>query len=324
VFPSPAQNLRSPTSIFNGATFINPKAGQIVHPGETIHIDLAVDSGITPVKGLGIVSLMGFSNEFRESPPYSFTFTVPDKGLTGRGQPLIGFQDLTLFGAVVGRKNYALAVTTIDVEEPDLPLSLFAAGNMMSQYDSGPNHLNLHGAGDEQQIGIYAKFPNGNELDVTGSTYLSLSSENPAVALVTAYGTVAAVEPGLTRVIATYSLGPLKRRLYIPVTVHDQDHVLDVSPATYDFGNIPSNTASPPLQVTITNRARREVKIFKVETGGFRASPENCSNSTLPPGGVCTITVTFAPIRPGPVHWRIFVPNNFTSILSISLFGKGT
>jgi hypothetical protein len=238
-FPSPAQNLRSPTSISNGATFINPKAGQIVHPGETIHIDLAVDSGITPVKGLGIVSPMGFSKEFRESPPYSFTFTVPDKGLTGGGQPLIGFQDLTLFGAVVGRKDYALAVTTIDVEEPDLPLSFFAGGDIV------PNHLNFYEAGDEQQIGIYAKFPNGHELDVTGSTYLSLSSENPAVALVANDGTVAAVGPGLTRVIATYSLGARQKKFYIPVTVHDEGHIIDVSPATFDFGNIPSKTASP-------------------------------------------------------------------------------
>jgi hypothetical protein len=36
-------------------------------------------------------------------------------------------QELTLFGAVVGRKDYDLATTTVDVEEPDLPVSFFAA-----------------------------------------------------------------------------------------------------------------------------------------------------------------------------------------------------
>src|ERR1700757_4705755 len=62
----------APTS--HGATLINPKDGQIVHPGETIPIDLVVDAGITPVKAVAIVSRMGDSNEFREGPPYSFTF----------------------------------------------------------------------------------------------------------------------------------------------------------------------------------------------------------------------------------------------------------
>jgi hypothetical protein len=44
----------------NGASFVNPKEGQIVHPGETIHIDLVVDAGLIPLKGVGIVSPMGF------------------------------------------------------------------------------------------------------------------------------------------------------------------------------------------------------------------------------------------------------------------------
>jgi len=177
------RSSRSPASTSNGATFINPKEAQIVHPGETIHIDLAVDSGITPVKAVGIVSPMGISHEDREGPPYSFTFTIPDEDLRGSSHRLIGFQVLTLFGTVVGRKDYDLATTTVDVEENDLPLSFFAAGGTISQWDPVPNHLSFFEPGVDEQINIYAKFPNGHELDVTESTCLSFSSENPADAL---------------------------------------------------------------------------------------------------------------------------------------------
>jgi len=318
-----------PAATSNGATFINPKEGQIVHPGETIHIDLDVDSGITPVKAVGIVSRMGFSNEDREGPPYSFTFTVPDKDLTGSSHRLIGFQELTLFGTVVGRKDYELATTTVDVEEQDLPLSFFAAGGMISQYDRIPNHLNFYGTGQDQEIEIYAKFPNGHELDVTESTYLSLSSENPAVALVADDGTVTSVGPGQSRIIVTYSLSTQQRQFFVPVTVHGvvqaASNNIVASPATFNFDDVPSNTSSPPLQITITNHTQQDVKIFKLEPrGGFAVSQENCSNTTLPPDGSCSVTVTFTPMRPGPVHGNIFVPNSHSAILSISLFGKGT
>lgn len=228
---------------------------------------------------------------------------------------------------MVGRKGYVLATTTVDVEEPDLPLSLFAARGMISQYDPVPNHLNFYETGEDQRIDIYAKFPNGHELDVTESTYLSVSSENPKVAFVAR--TVASVGPGQTRIIVTYSLGSQQKQFFIPVTVHGHAHGvsngIDVSPAIFNFGDVASNTASPPLPITVTNRTRADVHIFKLQPrGGFLVSPENCSDTILSPGGSCTMTVRFTPIRPGQVHSNIFVLNSYNSISSISLFGKGT
>lgn len=207
-------------STSHGATFVNPKEGQIVHPGETIHIDLYIDSSITPIKGVGIISPMGFSNDFREGPPYSFAFTIPDKDLNGSSPHLIGFQQLTVFATVVGRNDHELATTTVDVEEDELPVSLSVGGNTMSQWDRIPNHLRFYTTGEDQWIAIYAKFSNGHEFDVTESTYLSLSSENPAVAAVSEDGTVTAVGAGETRIIAVYSLNDHQKLFYIPVTVH--------------------------------------------------------------------------------------------------------
>jgi hypothetical protein len=308
----------------NGATFINPKEGQLVRPGEILHIDLVVDSSITPNKALGIFSTMGFSHEAREGPPYSFTFTIPDKDLSdASSHRLIGLQQLTLVGAVVGRKDFDLATTTVDVEESDLPVSFSAAGDTISQRDRIANHVSFIRAGSDQRLEIYAKFPNGHELDVTESTYLSLSSENPAVAVVGEIGTVTSVGPGETRIIASYSLGTQHRLFYIPVTVEASSDGLIASPATFNFGDVRSNTSSDPLQITVTNQTKGEIQISKLERADY-VSSENCSDTTLAPGGSCTITVIFAPIGPGPVHINIFIPNSQTGILSLSLFGKGT
>src|SRR6266852_5247025 len=150
----------------NGATFLRPHPGEVFHPGETFKIELSVEPDVKPVKAVGIVSRMGFSNEDREGPPYDFTFTIPDQEIPGGSGPLIGLQQLTLFGTVVGRHDYELAVTTIDVEEGDLPLSLQAAGGMMSQYDPVPNHVSFLTFGYEQQIEVLGKFPNGHELNI--------------------------------------------------------------------------------------------------------------------------------------------------------------
>jgi hypothetical protein len=110
----------------NGARFINPKEGQIFHPGETVSISVELDPKIEKqVKAIGIISSMG-DLQLREAPPYSFTIAVPGKQPRGSSGSLIGFQELYLSGVLVGRErnNDDLATTTIDVEEPDPPVSL--------------------------------------------------------------------------------------------------------------------------------------------------------------------------------------------------------
>lgn len=321
--PSSARDLQTYS---NGATFLRPHPGDVFHPGETFKIELSVEPDVRPVKAVGIVSRMGFSNEDREGPPYEFTFTIPNGDRLGGSGPLIGLQQLTLFGTVVGRKEYDLAVTTIDVEEADLPISLQAAGGMMSHYDPVPNHVRFYTLGYEEQIEVLGKFPNGHELNVTESTHLSLSSENPAVARVSGDGTIISVGQGETHVIATYALESQQARLSIPVTVGpESSHVgVTVSPATVDFGDVPVGSSSPPRQITITNDTHNELKIYDIAHWAFPAGTENCSHTILPVGTSCTLNITFKPIRPGPVHLMIFVENSFTSGTTIVLVANGT
>jgi hypothetical protein len=312
-----SRGSRYPDASSHGGTILSPPNGTLVHPGETLHIEAALDPGVSPAKAVGIISDIGFSNDFRESPPYSFTFTIPQEEPSGSGT-LLGVHSLTLFGTVIGRKNdYDLASIDVDVEEPELPLSLLATGTI-SYYN--PTHLFFVDSGNEGRVRIYAKFPNGHELDVTHSTYLQLLSGNSAVIRVSEDGTVTSVGSGETYLILNYTLGSQKKQLFVLVTVEIPSRGLAVSPSTVDFGDVPVGTSSPARQVTITNNSESAVKIFELQ---YKLEQDNCSNNTLPPGGSCTFTVSFAPATRAAVHWTMYISNDHTWSTAIALYANG-
>ena len=323
VGPSSSADGQSPIvySYSNGATFINPKPRQIFHPGETIHIDLDVDPSIKPVAGIGIISPIAYSNETRSGPPYAFTLTLPDKDIWGKR--LIGLQGLTLFGTVVGRNDYDFAGVTVDVEEADLPLSLTVAGNFISQVDPTHRHMDFVDVGEDDEIAVYAQFQNQREVDVTTSTYLSLVSENPAVVIISDEATITSTGPGVTRIIATYSLGAQRKVLTMPATVKVDSKGLNADPAFFNFGDVRTGATSRPLRVKLTNHTVGDIRIGKLESRwSGSADLESCSHATLPAGGSCTMSVTFTPIQQGPVSGRIYIGNDFNP-LSIAFVGKG-
>jgi hypothetical protein len=317
---------RPPGSVSHGATITSPPNGQIVHPGDTIHVDVLLDSGSTPVKG-AIVSPLGNSREIREGPPYSFTFAIPDDA---SGDRLIGFQQLSFLGKAGKGKDMATASIALDVEEAELPLSISA---------SVGDHFSFSKTGEDKKIEIYAKFPDGRAFDVSGSAYLSFSSENSAVAVVRGDGNVSSAGAGLTRIIAAYTLGSFRQILYIPVRVQDRAFArvgkpttfiagapaygLNAFPPTFDFGDIAIGTTGWQIHIVITNQSREDIHIFVLEARGFWPRSENCSNTTLAPGGWCTITVAFAPVSRGVFHGSILVPNDQSGSFSVPLMGRG-
>ena len=210
------------TATSNGARFINPKEGQIFHPGDTSSISVELDPKREKlVKAIAIISSMG-DLQFREAPPYSFTITVPGQQLRGSSGSLIGFQELHLSGALVGKEknNADLATTTIDIEEPALPVSLEVVGPLQPIH----NRLMFLGLREDSRIAIYARFRDGHESDVTNSTYLSISSENPAIAFIVDNETVVSVKPGQTRIIVTYKIGHQQKQILVPVIVEGGSH----------------------------------------------------------------------------------------------------
>jgi hypothetical protein len=314
----PQRKLATATS--NGARFITPKEGQIFHPGDTVPISFDLDPKIERlVKAIAIMSTMD-DLQVREAPPYSFTLAVPGKEHRGSNGGLIGFQELALSGVLAGREkdNDDLATTTIDVEEPDPPVSIEVVGPLQPIH----NRLMFLSPGEDTLVEIDATFPDGHQFDVTNSTYLSVSSENPAIAFVVNNQTVVSVGPGQTDIVVTYKIGHAQNQTRVPVNV--EKSWLEISPAFFNFGDVRSNTVSKPLWITVTNHTEEEVHITGLlPRGGFSIGHENCSDAFLPVSGSCTINVTFAPIRPGVVYSSIFVSTDETETESIFLIGNG-
>jgi hypothetical protein len=315
------QASRHSEAFSNGATIMSPQPGSIVHPGETLHVEVALDPGVTLMNGMIVVMGLDAMSEPRKSAPYSFTLTVPSE--ESGGSHLIGFHTLGVAGAIVGRKNGAdLAAIDVDVEEPDLPLDIRAVGNYGPWNGPPYQAVQFSSIGMDETPEIYGKFPGGREVDVTQSTHLSLVSGDPSVAHVLPDGRISSVGPGNTTVVYTYSLGAERKQVFVPVHVEVEATCLFADPAVVDFGDQTVGTKSAPRRITLTDKCEWPIKIGTL-TGGFFRDAENCSNTTLPPGGQCSITFTFSPATAGPDHDILYISNTADGQHKISFFGNG-
>jgi hypothetical protein len=209
----------------------------------------------------------------------------------------------------------------VDVEESEMPAKLSATGNMMSQY--GPPGLRFFGAGSQQWLAIIGTFPNGDVLDVVNSTHLKLASENPKVVSVGEEGMLTSLGPGTASITATYTVGAQTMQISIPASVTISNSGLVPTPLSLDFGDQPAGTASSPLQVTLTNHSLGAITIYKFEIRASVRESDDCTSAPIPPGGTCTISITFIPIRPGPSRGIIYIPNSRSGQLSFPISGNG-
>jgi hypothetical protein len=317
---SPAgHGLKSVSSFSNGATFLTPASGQIVHPGEIVHFDLSIAPG--PSTGpVSLVSPLGFSSELRESAPYSFTLEIPRADHVGGGNRLIGIHPVTAFGKVPGKEEYGLGAIEVDVEEGEMPTKLSVSTNLVQHGTPG---LTFFDAGHEEFLAIDATFPNGDVLNVVNSTYLNLVSENPKVVRVGEGGRLTSFGPGFTSITATYSVGGQTMQIPIPASVTISNSGIVLSPLSLDFGDQPVGSTDSTLQVTLTNHALGEITVFKLEVRAPVRESDDCTSAPLPPDGSCTISITFMPFRAGPNQGVIYIPNSFSGMLSLPISGNG-
>jgi hypothetical protein len=312
---------KSTYSFSNGATFLTPANGQIVHPGEIVHFDVSIAPGRSEGP-LGLMSPLGASNEIRESAPYSFSLKIPrDERGVGGGSPLIGIQPITAFGKVLGKQEFGLGGIEVDVEESEMPTKLSAYSGGRSQY--GPPGLKFFGAGQQESLVIAATFSNGDVLNVINSTYVRLISENPKVVSVGEEGILTSLGPGNTTITVSYALEAQTMQISIPVSVTISNSVIVLNPLSLDFGDQPVGSTNKTLQVTLTNHSLGPITIYKFEIRAEVRESDDCTSAPLPPNGGCTISITFVPFRAGPSRGVIYILNSFSVGPSLPVAGNG-
>lgn len=110
---------------------------------------------------------------------------------------------------------------------------------------------------------------------------------------------------------------------------------LSVSPLTHDFGGVTVGSASPALEITLSNPGTEtldvlnmilsDVTTLSLDTGGG-SNPCGSQMPSLPPGISCTIEVTFTPDDAESVSGTLTITSTdpTTPVIVISFTGTGT
>jgi FG-GAP-like repeat/Abnormal spindle-like microcephaly-assoc'd, ASPM-SPD-2-Hydin len=103
--------------------------------------------------------------------------------------------------------------------------------------------------------------------------------------------------------------------------------VVKFSPISVNFGDQQVNTSSNPVPIQLTNEWTTALSISQIQITGADAqdfSQKNNCGSSVPPGGYCTIMVTFTPTQKGQRSGQLSVSDNGGSPQTVPLAGTGT
>jgi hypothetical protein len=158
-----------------------------VAPGQTVSVTVtsSTDTSVTAVGLIG-ENPIGFS-DLATSVPAQFSLAIP--GAIGFGPHM-----LTAIGTTASGLGVQSATILIDVERPDMPVKLSA---LMSE-------IFFEAVGEHFPVIVLGTFSDGKVFDLTKSSNLVYSSNNPSVASVEADGIVTTHSPGSGFIIATY------------------------------------------------------------------------------------------------------------------------
>ena len=284
----------------------SPSDGTVVNPGQSVPVSVTSpdNNSFTQVAIIG-EDPVGFST-VAEGVPAQFTMSIPD-------DIACRMYLLTAAGTTAAGQGTESQSIRIDVERPDLPTSLSA------QIPA----LIFESQGEETSLQISGTFSDGSILDVTQSSNLAYISSNPSIATVDANGLVTAVGIGNTWIAAKYSEGGQFVQMFVPVTVLPP--LLSASPSSLSFGSQTIMTSSASQQVVLTNSTSDSITVLSVSGGGDFSETDNCASSLpLPPGGTCTVAITFTPSVVGPESGGVTITNNIQSVATtIPMAGIG-
>lgn len=283
----------------------SPVSGTIVNPGQEISVNVVSPAGVQftgiLVVGGGPIGISTMATKI----PAEISVKIPTD-IACRLYPL------TAFGIMPAGGNLESKSVDIDVERPDLPVSL------SSQFKT----LILEAEGQSVPVLLVATFADGSELEVTESSRLVYKSTNPEVATVNSSGMVTAGAAGTGAIVVTYNnpqQGP-NRQLSIPVTVLAP--ALGAVPDRLSFGSgagIQVGT-SEMARITLTNDTMSDSKlrVKHIAVSGDFTENDNCIvSSPLPLGGTCVINVTFKPSAKGERNGALTISNSFNGVPTV-------
>jgi hypothetical protein len=101
------------------------------------------------------------------------------------------------------------------------------------------------------------------------------------------------------------------------------------SPDSLNFGNQNVGTKSASKAVTVTNESQTSMNYSSVTVGGADlhdfAETNNCTGRSVPPGGTCQVSITFAPTKKGARTAALSVqPQGAAAPRPVPLTGTGT
>lgn len=289
----------------------SPADGTVVSPGETISVSVSSSNGasLSHVALLGENDLGDLGNPPASSWPAHFSVTIP-RDISCRRYAL------TAVATYAGRELVESDSIELDVERPDMPVSLSEL-NLSSLIDQSQ--------GATYQLEMLATFADGSVVDVSESSKLSFHSTDTRIVTVDDTGNTMAMATGHAELIVSYSNSngqELQHR--IPVTV--LPFQVTFTPSSLDFGEVAVGS-SAKLAITVSNTtvANSLLMILSVTATGSYSESENCvSSSPLPLDGTCEITVTFTPAAVGPSPGTLSVPDSTGGHSVILLSGVGS
>lgn len=166
----------------------SPPEGMVVERGQTVYVKVAADPSVSNVY---VMSDLVF---FADATPGSleFKFTVPKNAPVGR-------HGITAVAPAKDHRDDLIQSKPIQVLV-EIPL---AVAELQSTWGTLPLHMNV--PGPSLPTGAQARFTDGTWADVSASSRITYTSDNPSVVTVSPEGWLTPVAPGTATITAKYS-----------------------------------------------------------------------------------------------------------------------
>ncbi len=258
----------------------SPGDGALVHPGQTLDIQVSIAPGKTS-ESMFILGPLG-SAPVSVNPPHRATLQIPQSDEQSR---LIGRHNVTLVGRCSGKGFPICANIFIDVEKEGLPVRLVADLNRVLFQNLGESVYSP---------GIEGYWADGSHFDLQESTYLRMRSSDPRLFSIDERGYMTSLAPGEATLQVTYALDSQQTSLSIPVRMPNQP--LRALPSSFYFGMVQVGKTSIALPVSLTNVSAVPQELRRIRLSEHFEETDDCAvPATLGPGKSCTVTITWHP-----------------------------